>query len=200
MTTKIPTDSFVTEPARLSFPSLFKKRARTKEETDPEKFTFQAAFLLPPTTNLSPILAAMRAAMQAKWNKVLRPEELKDFPLKRAEEREHLDGYLPGWHFLTTNNSRRPAVVDRDGRTPITDEERIYAGCWVRGFLTAWCWTFSGKKGVSLSLDGVQFLRDDEPFGGNRAGVAREAFEALGPVGDDDAPDAGRPKFDFSDL
>ena len=60
---------------------------------------------------------------------------------------------------------RAPAVVSPDGHT-VCDPDMVYSGCFCCVSVSANGWEFAGKKGVSLYLRNVQFVRDGEPFKG----------------------------------
>jgi hypothetical protein len=59
----------------------------------------------------------------------------------------------------------------------------IYGGAWVRVNFQPFAWEMAGKGGISLMLNGVQHVKDDERFGGGGAGNFEErtiaAFEAV---------------------
>lgn len=51
-----------------------------------------------------------------------------------------------------------------DGKMEDLIESDIKAGDFCRFLVSAYCWEFSGKKGVSLNLLGVQKVKDGEAF------------------------------------
>lgn len=160
----------VTPPCRLSFPSLFEKKATSRGG---DRFAYQAALLLPPDIDLAPFHACMKAAMLDKFAKVIKLPASKN-PIKDCDEKD-LDGYDSGWHFINVKSGYQPAVLDQK-RQEIIDPERIFAGCWVRMHLTAWCWDHpTGGKGVSFSLNSVQLVREGERLDGRRA--ATDVFD-----------------------
>ena len=102
------------------------------------------------------------------------------FPFRDgATETSHKDkdGYGPGTIFVSIGNpSSKPGIVESfagpDGRpAPLAAESDFYAGCYARAEVNAYWWEFTGKQGVSLSLQNIQKLRDGERFGG-RANAA----------------------------
>jgi hypothetical protein len=93
---------------------------------------------------------------------------------------EKYDSYKNSY-ILKANSNKRPVVINR-AKAAVTEEDGlIYSGCWVNVSLGIAGYTY-GKmtKGVKAYLNGVQFVKDDEPFGSN----AMNDFDALD--GDDD--------------
>lgn len=80
-----------------------------------------------------------------------------------------------GMWLVSANESRAPAVRNRKGVKLDTDEisEMFYGGCWVNILIRPWYQDGQkvGKgfgKRINAGLVGVQFVRDDEPFGEGR--------------------------------
>lgn len=178
--------TFITPACRIAFPSLFKLKPRFRASAGEEvKLAYQAVLLFPPGTDFKPFTEAMKVAMTEAWGKVLPADKLKNFPIRACDSLdEPPNGYLPGWHFINTSNSRRVVVTDRRGNI-VTDEEVVYGGMWVRANLNAWCWD-KPAKGCSLGLNGVQILRDDEPFAGVSPTKVAESFGDLGDLSDEE--------------
>lgn len=163
---------FTTPEVRLSFPALFKPKPKAQGSTD---LTYQATLLLPPTCDLKPFISAMQAAMLAKWQRVR--TDLRN-PIRDASEKPYA-GYEKGWKFIAAQNAAPVPVVDRS-RLPITDPNKVYAGCWIHACLNAWAYDNKFGKGVSFELKAVQFLRDGDRLDGRSKPVSPdEAFEAL---------------------
>lgn len=154
--------SFVTpDPVRLAFPSLFE--ATPVMKGDPKK-KFQAVLLIPPGSDLSAYKAAAKAAMIEKWGKAVKLGD--NFGLKSADAKaaKGTDGYEEGGFYINTRSDYQPGVVD-ERAVPVSDPEKVYAGCWVNVFLTAYAWEHPAKgKGVSFGLEAVQKVRDGERF------------------------------------
>ena len=68
-------------------------------------------------------------------------------------------------------------------------EKVFYAGCWVRAIVNPFQYSNSGNKGISFGLQGVQFVRDDNPFTG---GVSEDDW--------DDLPESDLAPEDLDDL
>lgn len=91
-----------------------------------------------------------------------------------------LDGYAaPGCYYLSARSQQRPTVVDRD-RTPLTEADgKPYSGCYVVAIVRIWAQTGGqyGKR-INCQMQGLQFLRDGDSFGGGRV-ASPDEFESL---------------------
>lgn len=79
-----------------------------------------------------------------------------------------------------------PIVVVDAARQEILDPTKIYSGCWCKVAFNCKSYDAGGKKGITAYLQGVQFIRDDEPIGGG-AKTAESMFDA------EEAPVAANP-------
>ncbi len=183
---------FVTEPLRLAFPSLFKKRAVSEGGRE----TFGATILIGPDVDLKPFKRAINAAIREKWGKPVKKgssrfvkvgkKRLKlKLPVKSAEEKAgQWEGFEEDGFYVNASSGMRVGVVDAKAR-PVTDEDDVYGGCWCKFWLTAFTWTNDkGGAGVSFSLNAVQKVKDDERFGGSYD--PSEVFEPVDLDDDDD--------------
>ena len=163
----------VTPPVRISFPALFEPKPVTKG-SDEKKY--QAVLLIPPEVDLKPFLRAVKAAMISKWEKVIKLPA-RNNPIKSCDEKEDLEGYEPGWHYISVRSNYRPRVVDQN-LNEILDPEVIYPGCWCRFHLKAYPWEHpQGGKGVSFSLNSVQFVKNGPRLDGRLK--PEDVFEPL---------------------
>lgn len=195
-----------TPAARLSFPNLFEPGLKQRGLPDvPENKEYSAAILLPPGTDLAPFKAAVKAVMLEKWGQEIKPR----YPvLEKAEGKTTADGraysgYDEGWFVLRAKNKIAPQVVDGQ-RKPIlalppgTPEEQrveavarasaiVYPGCWCRFIIMAYAWDNKFGKGISWSLEAVQFAKDDSSFATRRIDATAE-FDEID-TGDDAPPE-----------
>ena len=149
-------------PGRLSFPHLIEKHAI--EGGVPK---YSTALLLPPEYKIDFILEALNELCVGAWGKdpkkwpanARRPEQV----VRRAEEKEHLGGYDPGWHFVSASGNEKPKVVLWD-RTPIESADEVYAGRWANVSMRPFIYNNVGV-GVSLGLNNVQLLQHAPAFG-----------------------------------
>lgn len=191
---ELPDTDIVTVPCRLSYPALWTPKPKSQElkgSTDPKDLEYSCVLLLPPETDLAPYKAAIRAAMIGRFGEIVR---LKHPLLRRAEEKEGVEGYEPGWIFLTARNKSQVPIVDRKA-VPVTNKALVYPGMWVLAYLNAYAWDSKiGGRGVSWGLNGIQIYQDDKPFGNVRQ--VSDVFEALDLGGDDQLDDLGSDPLD----
>jgi hypothetical protein len=158
-------------PGRLSFPKLFKPN----EKEFGGKYA--CTLLLPPEYDLTPLKEALKQAAiekfgpdQDKWPKGMKgPKTV----IRPCEEKSHLSGYLPGWHFVSASSADMPGVVDGALRE-ITDEKEAYAGRWAIMSVNSYGYD-NVSKGVTFGLQNVQLRQDDDGFSSRVA--ARNEFE-----------------------
>lgn len=169
----------ITPPVRLAFPSLFEPRQRAPGN---DRMTYQAVALIPPEVDKGPFVKAIRAAMAAKWGDKIKSLPADKNPIKDCADKADVAGYEEGWRYINLHSGYKPQVVDRN-RQEIIAPEVIYPGCWVRIHMKAYAYDHKvGGKGVSFSLEAVQFVRDDERLDGRKK--AADIFDPL-----DDAED-----------
>ena len=153
----------VTPRARLAFPSLFEARSF---KSQPAKFSAVLVFdkAAQATAEFQNLKKAASAAAKAKFGD--KPPKTMKNPFRSGEEKEGTAGFNDDDVFITVSSKKQPKVVDRkkvDGVFPqITDEERLYPGCYVRASVNAFAYDVDGGKGVSFGLNNVQFLDDGE--------------------------------------
>lgn len=127
-------------------------------------------------------LAVAKEAWKANGEKMLKSLEpskraVRDGDAKVDKAGNPRPGY-EGHTYVTAKNETRPTIVDRGRREIKAEDGTIYSGCRVTAIIELYANTTPNKKGVFASLLGVQFVEDDESFGGGRAASADE-FEEL---------------------
>lgn len=104
----------------------------------------------------------------AKWGKV--PAKLKN-PKKDGDEGDDDGNVRPElagkWSVQAGCGLKsKPGVVDANLQ-PIMSADEIYSGAWYRASIRAYAWEHpTGGKGVSIALDNVMKVKDDEAFSG----------------------------------
>lgn len=174
----------VTPPFRVSFPAIFEKSSF--EGSTPKHgvtMIFDMAMIdkfVGPVTKkkdyrlaYDKMVALLDEVSVGKFKK-----KWKDLPgnfkkgLRDGEEKAHLEGYGPGKMFAAATSLNRPGLIDRD-KTPITDQELFYPGCWARATVSAYAYDNKGK-GVAFGLHNVQKLGEGENFSGRVAADEEE--------------------------
>lgn len=174
--------------ARIAFPKLFEAEAFPGTQNK----RYNAAFLIPKGGELEKAIeAAIKSEAQAKWGKVWEKTlaSVRGSSNKCAWQDGDLSKYESneGHMVLAANRQEKdgkPTVLDRD-KTPLTEADgRIYAGCYVN--FNVDIWAQDGQyTGIRCSLNGVQFVKDGDAFGG-AARVSDDEFEDLGVDAEED--------------
>ena len=94
-------------------------------------------------------------------------------------------------YVLATNRKvkvGRPTIVDAD-RSPLTEADgKPYAGCFVNCIVRPWAMQGKGRSWIRCGLEGIQFVKDGEPFAKR---VSSSSFDDLTDQGGSDASGAG---------
>jgi hypothetical protein len=156
---------------RLSFPSLFKPASFNGESTG----KYEATFILSKDEHADAI-----GQIKSQITELMKELKTK-LPADKVCLRDGDETGRPemaGCYSLKASTKKRPIVVNRD-KTPITEDDNVvYAGCYVNAIVSLWAQNNGFGKRVNCQLDGVQFVRDGEPFGD--AGISADAFDAFG--------------------
>lgn len=181
----------VTPPFRVSFPKVFKPEYNKLKKCD----QYSVVALFPPGEKLEAMKEAARKVCIERWgdNPKKWPKKLKS-PFKDQGEREKEDeetgakfmpdGYVKGSLMVTMTSKNQPGVVDKK-KQEITDAEDFYAGCWARAnvYIQSYDVEDGMSTGVSVSLNHLQKMKDDDPFSGRPK--AEDCFEAIADDGDE---------------
>ena len=177
--------TFTSPDGRVAFPAVYK--AEVFEEGQEPKYSL---VLLIPKANKAAVAKIRKIyddcvkafAAEGKWKGKTAGLRC---PIRDADE-EGIDkvGY-PGCLFMKFSSANRPHVVDNEVLPIGADEGRFYAGCWARVRFSVYAYDKAGNKGVAFSLEGVQKIKDDEPFGAKRE-APEEMFETVPFDGEDD--------------
>lgn len=157
---------------RVSFPNLVKPRAG-QGGGEPK---YGMALLFPKGYDLAPLVDSTKAkAIEIHGPKALElvaAEKIK-WPIKDQgkevdDDGKIIAGYTDGAKFVRLTRTTKPRIVDQS----MTDIEasRIYAGCWTLTTVNPYGGTYEDKevgkiRYVSVGLNNIQFLADDEKFG-----------------------------------
>ena len=97
-----------------------------------------------------------------------------------------------GMDFCRAGSTEKPGVVGMDGSTLI-DRGDVYSGAWYRAVIKPYAWEHKAtkRKGVSIQLDNVLKVRDDDPFSG-RASAAEDFKEYVDEEGGEEEDDRPR--------
>jgi len=166
---------------RISFPSLFRKAVFNGEETK-----FEGTFLLDKNEDAD-VIAEMKDAIADMLKNNLKGAKLPSDKICLKDGDDSGRDEYEGHYTIKASNAKRPIVIDRD-KTPLSeDDNRIYSGCRVNGIIELWAQNNQWGKRINANLLGVQFFKDDDPFGDGGVSASVSDFDAFGD--DDDMED-----------
>lgn len=164
---------------RLAFPDLF--TPKSVQGSDP---AYSASFLLPPD---HPSIKTIKDVIEqvgkdkwgAKWPTVKKMLEAKDKTcLHDGDLKSNYVGF-EGNMYVSARNKVRPLVINRD-KSPLTQADGVvYAGCYVNGLIDVWAMDNEYGQRVSATLNGVQFVKKGDAFGGGSTATSDD-FDDLG--------------------
>ena len=156
---------------RISFPNIFQASAFAEGQTK----KFSATFIMDEDhPQMEALKEAVEKVAEAKWDKKI-PSSLKR-PLRDGEEKD-LDGFGEGTVFFNASNTKRPVLKDKDLSALVEDDGKPYAGCFVNAIIKPWAQDNQYGKRINFSLEGIQFVRDGDSFGGG--GTTTEDFDVV---------------------
>lgn len=81
------------------------------------------------------------------------------------------EGYEGVW-YVAAKNTARPLLLDRDGKTPLTqDDGKPYSGCYAHVVIDVYALTDAKRKGAHATIKTVMFVKDGDQFGGGGSGT-----------------------------
>lgn len=179
------TGSILTAQGRLAYPWLFK----TQPAQNGGEPKYGCSLIFPKAADLKKLADAVEDEAVKKFGKDYKTKIGRlAKPFKKTEDYPKM-GFDPEEYpvFIRASSGSRPQVVD--GKlTEVTEPEQAYAGRWARITVRVFAYDKAGNRGVSLGLQNVQILRDDERVGGGRARAEDEidAVEDIGGSGSTD--------------
>ena len=176
--------NLILKNVRLSFAQyLFNRGAFDMATTPEDKWTYSCSFLISKEDKkqVQMVWDAIEEMKLSAWdNKVPSKFEccFKDGDIKYEDDPEKYPEFRYTMVFGTAKNRNRVPVVNRDGKTPITEDDGIvYSGCYVNGHVGLWLQNTPQYKRINASLRGIQFVSEGEPFGS--APISLDEFEEL---------------------
>lgn len=160
-------EKIVLKNVRLSYEHLFRPDA-IADGNDPK---YSATWIIPKgSPQVSAIKKAIDKALDDKFPGKRKPgapwPSTMHNPLKDGDELadEHPE-YAGSW-VLRSASKNRPVVMGRRKEALTEDDAVIYSGCYCNASLAAAGFDAQAKKGVTVYLNGVQFVRDGERLAG----------------------------------
>lgn len=153
---------------RLSYAHIWEPKAMEGQEAK-----YSASILIPKDDSetlekIEKAIEAAKAKDAGKWGGKI-PPNLKT-PLRDGDEERPEDPNYAGHYFLNASSKQRPAIVEpfmvNGLLKPITDETRVYSGCYARVSLNFFGYNASGNRGIGAGLGNIQFIKDGDRLGG----------------------------------
>ena len=185
---------------RLSYPCLVKPEVNKNSTNTQPKYA--ATFLMEKGSENEKLLRAKlmeaikeKAPESKKWCPAIRTGDMSKYysleardgwPLRDGDTKDTV-GY-EGMSFVKAANTNKPFTIDENRRPK--EAADFYAGCYVDAAVETYAYTLpnSSTFQVAVSLAGVKFSEDGEPFG---SGPARASDFFGEPDGvDEDDPSA----------
>lgn len=170
----------VTGPARIitpsfviAFPSLFKSKTNDKGK---EEYGCTMYFDKD-STDMTKIEHAVNGIIQDEFKG---KKAGVNMPLRDGDDENDNYSTYEGTEnclVLSAKSVFKPGVVDT-GLEDIIDPGMIYPGAICRASITAFAYDVNGNKGISFSLNNVQFLTDGDPLTGAGTKAADEFADA----------------------
>ena len=182
-----PTGNLITPLFRASFVALHEPKGIQGDPNSKKRYSI--VMLFPKDTDFEPLKARIMEVAKEKWGDkavdVLRKQSNSDKRIfkDQGEMAERFAGFEEGCIYLQAGNEKKPGLVGKkagpDGTLiEITDEDVFYSGCYAIASLRPFAWEHPvGGKGVSLSLNNVQMIKEGERLGGGRTRPSDD-FEA----------------------
>lgn len=164
-----------TGKVRFSYVNLFSPKLMPDGTTE----KYSVTLLIPKTDQRT--LKKIDQAIKAAEENFRAKNPGKKLPAKLPTTLHDGDGERPtggefspeckGHMVISVSSRNRPVVVAAD-KSPITDPQEVYSGCYGRAVLNFYAYDTNGNKGISAGLNGVMKLEDGEPLAG---GVVTDA-------------------------
>lgn len=192
---------------RVAFPQVF-------EPNEDDKFGLAMLFDKE-TANMAwfkDIVGEVTQKVQAELGGAL-PANFRGTPLKDGDipsEAGTVYNGFPGNWVVNTYSKFKPGIVDSyiDPQTQrlkdITDKNEFYPGCYARATVHAYSYDYRGKRGISISLNNIQKVKDGDSLGGGTP--ASQDFEPIeadnipAPVAQESTNPTNQSVPDISDL
>lgn len=188
--------------ARLSFANIFNPFVPKNGKGDPK---FNASFICSEDTMIevtiddkkkilhhSEMPKVMARMCKDKWGKDIPAAKLQTYVYARADQQvdsrgpkinedgDYYDGYAEDTFYFAAGTKEADApdgilIVDQLRNKLEAKSGHPVSGDYVNGIINAFAYEYEGKKGISASLEGVQYLKKGEPFGASK--IDTNAFD-----------------------
>lgn len=163
--------------AKLYYPYFFKRQPNKKRPESEWKYATQ--LLLPAGVDMTLVTKAVEEVAVAKFGADYAKKIKLKKPFIKTEDQPKMADLADKFPvFLRLNSNDKPGVVFASGARCDEDKSHeVYGGRWAFVSVRPFSYDVDGSKGVSLGLQNVQLLEDDERLGGGRVSAEAE-FES----------------------
>lgn len=170
----------ILKDVRLAFPVLWTPEP-FEGGNDPTPY-FSASFLIPKNDpRIAEINKLIEATAAERWGAkaatMLKSAKANNKLFLKDGDLKNYDGF-EGMYYVSARSKVRPRVLDRSKNPLVESDGKPYGGCYVLAILDTFGYE-KGSIGIGAGLQGVQFMRDGDAFGGAKA-ASEEEFEDLG--------------------
>ena len=151
-----------TGKVRFSYCNLFTPRA-VQEGATPK---YSVTLLIPKSDKAT--MQKIKAAMDEAKQKFMASNSGKKLPTNLKSTLHDGDGERPnggefgeeckGCYVITVSSNNKPVLVHAD-KTPLTDPQELYSGCYGRAIINFYVYDTQGNKGISAGLWAAALLR-----------------------------------------
>lgn len=183
---------------RLAYADIWEPRPPKDGKGEPK---YGATFILDPKKNkeaIAEIRATIKKVAKERWKekgdrilKVIEGDNQKYCYFEEDmlnEDGDPVDGF-EGMYYIRCKSTVQPTLIDRDRTELFKRDGRPYSGCRVVAKIDIWAQDNTHGKGLRCQVQGIQFFKDGDAFGGGVKAKA-DSFEDLSDLGDDDDDDA----------
>lgn len=96
----------------------------------------------------------------------------------KGDENTILDGYEGMWYINPKAGETHPPQIVDNRRRPITDESKVYSGCYANVFVELFAYNNRGNTGIGFGLLGIQKTADGDPLGSTFSADLFDEFDA----------------------
>lgn len=159
-------EKIVLKNVRLSYEHIFRASA-VVEGNEPK---YSATWIIPKDspqirTIKEAIVKALDDKFPGKRKNGVWPSAMHN-PLKDGDEMADEHPEYAGSYALRASSKNRPLVMGRRKEMLAEEDGVIYSGCFCNASLAAAGFDAQAKKGVTVYLNGVQFVQDGERLAG----------------------------------
>lgn len=171
---------------RLSYANIWRPVAPANDQKAEPKFSTAILIDKRDKKNMGMLSKAIKAATEEGKAKLGRINPKKfdkgvrdgDDKFVGDDEDAILDGYEGMWYINAKAGENYPPQIVDNRRREITDESKVYSGCYANVFVELFAYNSQGNQGIGFGLLGIQKVADGDPLGSTFSADMFDEFEA----------------------